>query len=64
MKKSLSKFYMLSDVMGEVELTNVDSWAEAVEVVKYDYANCGKKTLIRREYVLASETQKTIDTDY
>lgn len=64
MKKTISKFFLLSDVMGEVELTNVDSWAEAVEVVKYDYANCGKKTLIRRDYSFVSETQKTIDTDY
>lgn len=62
-KRSISKFILISDVMGEVEL-DANSWAEAVEVARWDYANCGKKKLLRREYTFSSETEKTIDTDY
>jgi hypothetical protein len=64
MKKTISKFFLLSDVMGEVELKNCDTWEEAVSVASWDFANCGKKTLIRRDYSLVSETQKIINTDY
>lgn len=38
--------------------------AEAKRKIAWDYANCGKITLVVAEYELVSEKREVINTDY
>lgn len=45
----------------EIDARNL---AEARQKINWDYANCGKITLVVAEYELVSEKREVINTDY
>lgn len=52
------------DLSTEYHLLDAETWDEAESKVRWYWANSGKKTIVRRTYILESSSERTINTDY